>query len=253
MNQERLAGKVAIVTGAGGGIGRAIAQCYAGQGASVACVDISESRAEGTVKLISADGGLAKAFFGDVGVRDVVHFLVNSVEAEFGGIDILVNDAAWMRHQALDVVDEATMDRMFRVCVSAAIWGAQAVAPKMAKRGGGSIVNLCSTVAIRANPDSAAYCAVKGAVAGLTRQLALDLGKASIRVNAIAPGFVSTPIAIKNIGEAGIARRLQTTPLGRLCGPEEIASVALFLATPESSFVNGEIIVVDGGRSAAAL
>lgn len=250
---QRLAGRIAVVTGAGGGIGRAIAQAYAEEGAAVACLDISAARAGETANLITAAGGHAKAFSGDVGVRDTVHSLIDTVEAELGGIDILVNNAAWMRHQALDAVDEATMDRTFRVCVSAAIWGAQAVAAKMTRRGGGAIVNISSTVAIRANPDSAAYCAVKGAVAGLTRQLALDLGKAGIRVNAIAPGFVSTPVAIKNIGEAGIARRLQTTPLGRLCRPEEIASVAVFLATAESSFINGEIIVVDGGRSAAAL
>lgn len=251
--EKRLAGRVAIVTGAGRGIGQGIAETFARHGATVACLDLHEERVNRVVSDITAQGGQARGYAVNVADRTAVHNVVADVKQAFGNLDILVNNAAWVRYQPLESVDQETVDRMFDVGVKAMIWTTQAAAPLLCASGRGAVINISSSAAIRATPDSAAYCAVKGAVAGLTRQLALDLGQHNVHVNAIAPGFVQTEAARRNVPREAVDRRLATTPLGRLSEVDDIADLALFLASSESRFVNGEVILADGGRAMAAL
>lgn len=250
----RLQGRVAAVTGAARGIGRAIAERLASEGALVACVDVSAARIEQAVAEMKEAGHDVRAYALDVSRRDAVHTTINRLEADFGTpLGVLVNNAAWIRYQAPLDIDEDTLDRMLAVGVKALIWAMQAAQPQLQRSGHGSVVNICSTAAIRATADSMAYCAVKGAVAGLTRAAAVDLGRLGVRVNAIAPAFVPTAAALANFDGAAIDKRKQSTPLGRLAEASEVASVAAFLASDDSSFVNGELITTDGGRSNAAL
>ncbi|MBJ3775342.1 SDR family NAD(P)-dependent oxidoreductase [Acuticoccus mangrovi] len=248
-----LAGRVALVTGAGRGIGRAIAAAMAREGAHAIALDLKEADLAETVATIRGAGGRADSRVLDITDSAAVRRTVDALAAAYGGIDTVVNNAAWLRYQPLADIDEATLDRMFAVAVKGPVFMAQAAVPHMLRRGGGTIVNLSSSAAIRATPASASYCAVKAAVAGLTRQLAVDLGPHNIRVNAIAPGFIETPAAVAKVGAEGIARRLAITPLGRLGAAEDIAELATFLASGRSAYVTGEVILADGGRANAAL
>lgn len=251
---QKLSGKVALVTGAGGGIGSAIARLFASEGAFVACCDLSERRAKLTAENITATGGTARGYFNNVADRIQTHSLCEEVAQDAGsGIDILVNNAAWIRYQPLAEIDEETLARMIGVGTSGVIWASQAAGAQMAAKAAGAIVNICSTAAIRATEHSVAYCAVKGAVAGLTRACAVDLGRVGVRVNAVAPAFVPTEAALAKFDDSALQRRLDSTPLGRFATPEDIAAVALFLASDDGRFVNGEVIVADGGRANSAL
>lgn len=253
MNQ-RLQGRIAVVTGAARGIGRAIAERLADEGARVACVDVSAARIGQAVDEMKAAGREVVAYATDVSNRAAVVKTIESIERDLGApLSVLVNNAAWVRYQALDEIDEETLDRMLAVGVKALVWTTQAAQDQLKRSGHGAVINLCSTAAIRATADSVAYCAVKGAVAGLTRAASIDLGRFGTRVNAIAPGFVPTDAALANFDPAALAKRIASTPVGRLARESEIASVAAFLASDDSSFVNGELIAVDGGRSNAAL
>ncbi len=253
LKQPRLAGRTAIVTGAAGGIGRAIAERLGRDGARVAVFDISEARTAQAADELCALGLEAAAHVVDVSRRDAVHAAVAAVEAAWGPVAVLVNNAAWIRYQPPEAIDEETLDRMLAVGVKAMVWTMQAALPGLQRSGHGAVVNLCSTAAIRATADSMAYCAVKGAVAGLTRAAAVDFGRLGVRVNAVAPSFVPTPAALANFGGDALARRVQATPLGRLADAPEIASVVAFLASDDASFVNGELLAADGGRSSASL
>ncbi len=170
-----------------------------------------------------------------------------------GPVGLLVNNAAWIRYQPVADIDDETLERMLAVGVKGMVWTMQAALPGLQRSGHGAVVNICSTAATRATADSIAYCAVKGAVAGLTRAAAIDLGRAGVRVNAVAPAFVPTPAALANFSGEAVARRVQSTPLGRLATPQEIAAVVAFLCSDDASFINGELITADGGRSNAAL
>ncbi|MCO6385289.1 SDR family NAD(P)-dependent oxidoreductase [Oceanicola sp. 502str15] len=248
-----LNGKSAIVTGAARGIGAQISQALAAEGMRVLCVDLRQEDLEDRVARIREGGGDAVAVTADITDRSAVEALVNKAESEHGGLHVVVNNAAWVRYQPLSEIDEETLDRMYSVGLKAMIWLVQAAAPAMTNAGGGAIINIASSAAVRATPASAAYCAIKAAVAGLTRQLAVDLGPAGIRANAIAPGFINTPVAVRNIGQEGIARRMAITPLGRLGETSDIADLAVFLASERSAFITGETILADGGRANASL
>lgn len=252
--QRSLDGRVAVVTGAARGIGRAIAERLAIDGARVASLDVSERRLGPAVDEMRAAGHQVRGYVVDVSQRTAVHEALTRIAADFGApIATLVNNAAWIRYQPPEAIDEETLDRMLAVGIKALVWTMQAALPQLERSGHGSVINLCSTAAFRASPDSLAYCAVKGAVAGITRAAAVDLGRRGVRVNGIAPSFVPTEAARANFDEAAVARRIQATPLGRLAGAEEIAAVAAFLASDDSRFVNGEVMLVDGGRTNAAL
>jgi NAD(P)-dependent dehydrogenase (short-subunit alcohol dehydrogenase family) len=251
---ERLQDRVAVVTGAARGIGRAIAERLASDGARVACVDVSANRIEQACAEMSAVGLRIRGYAVDVADRARVRQAFDRIEIDFAApVSILVNNAAWVRYQPLPDIDEETLDRMIGVGLKALVWTMQAAQAQLERSGHGSVVNICSTAAVRATADSIAYCAVKGGVAALTRAAAVDLGRRGVRVNAIAPAFVPTQAALANFDAEAVARRIASTPLGRLATPAEIAAVAAFLASDESAFLNGELIVADGGRANAAL
>ncbi len=244
---KRLEKKVAIVTGGGGGIGRAMCKTFAEHGAAVACVDLNEAAAGETVKQVEAQGGSARAYAVDLSVRNDVHALMNRIDADFGRIDVLVNNAMWIRYEPISEVNEETVDKMFGIGLKALFWTTQAAAPIMGRQGG-SIINMSSIAAVRGTPNRLVYCTVKGGVAAMTLECAAELGRHQIRVNAIAPGAVLNPGTAERLGPAAIQLRLDTTPLQRLGQPEDMAAVALFLASDDSRFVTGTLIPVDGGR-----
>jgi NAD(P)-dependent dehydrogenase (short-subunit alcohol dehydrogenase family) len=250
----RLDGRVAVVTGAARGIGRAIAERFLAEGASVAFADISSRRVGETINEIGFEPARARSYAIDVSQKAHVLEVFKQIAYDFDKpISILVNNAAWIRYQSAAEIDEETLDRMLGVGLKGLFWTMQAAIPQMLRNRGGSIINICSTAAIRATEHSLSYCAVKGGVASLTRAAAIDFGRQGVRVNAIAPAMVLTPGVKERFDDAAAQRRINTTPLGRLAQPEEIASVAAFLASDDSSFVNGELVTVDGGRTNAAL
>jgi NAD(P)-dependent dehydrogenase (short-subunit alcohol dehydrogenase family) len=244
---NRLKDKVAVVTGGGGGIGRAICRLLASEGAAIACVDIAEKAASETVELVAREGGRALSYAVDITRRDAVHELMADVDRDFGRIDVLVNNAMWIQYEPIEEVREETVDRMFGIGLKALFWTTQAATPMLARRGG-SIVNLSSIAAVRGTASRLVYCTVKGGVAAMTLECAAELGPKNIRVNAIAPGAVLNPGTAERLGPKLIQLRIDTTPLGRLGTPEDMAGVVLFLASDDSRFVNGTFIPVDGGR-----
>ncbi len=249
----RLQDRVSVVTGAARGIGLAIAERFGREGARLACVDVSARRLEPTVAELVSKGLDARAFAIDVGRRDDVHAMFRNIESEFGApVAVLVNNAVWARFQPLAEIDGETVDRMFACGVDGLIWTTQAVAPQMERRGGGSIINLTSVSAFHPAKDSIAYSALKAGVVGLTRAAAMELSPKRIRVNAIAPGMIGTPASIAQFDEATIVERRAQMPLGRFGEPEEIAGVAAFLASDDSSYVQGAVITADGGWTVAA-
>ncbi|MGI4816031.1 MAG: SDR family NAD(P)-dependent oxidoreductase [Janthinobacterium lividum] len=245
---KRLENKVALVTGAGGAIGRGISLTYAAEGAVVACVDLDRAHCEETVSLIRAAGGKAAVYTTDISDRLAVGELVASIEKDHGGLDIVVNNAMWIQYDPIAEVQESVVDRMFGVGLKAIIWITQAAVPAMERRGGGSIVNISSIAAIRGSKNRIVYCTVKGGVTAMTLECAVELGPLNIRVNAIAPGAVLNPGSAARLGAEAIQLRLDTTPMGRLPVADDMAGVALFLASDDSRFVTGTMIPVDGGR-----
>ncbi len=250
---RRLDGRIAAVTGAARGIGRAVAERLARDGAHVACLDVSATRTQQAVDEMRAAGLEVSAHVVDIANRAAVRDTFARLEAERGGVGILVNNAAWIRYQPAAEIDEETLDRMLAVGVKAMVWTMQAAMAGLQRSGHGAVVNICSTAALRATADSIAYCAVKGAVAGLTRAAAVDFGRLGVRVNAVAPAFVPTAAALANFSGEAVAKRTDSTPLGRLARPEEIAGAVAFLVSDDASFVNGELLTADGGRSNSAL
>ncbi len=249
----RLKDRVCVVTGAARGIGLAIAERFGGEGARLACVDVSARRLEPAVAALSAEGFEARGYAVDVGRRDDVRAMFGRIESDFAApVAALVNNAVWARFQPLAEIDVETLGRMFAVGVDGLIWTMQAAAPQMERRGGGSIVNLSSVSAFYPAKDSVAYSALKAGVVGLTRAAAMELSGKKIRVNAIAPGMIGTPASIAQFDEATIHARQAQMPLGRFGEPEEIAALAAFLASDDASYVQGAVIAADGGWTVAA-
>ena len=249
----RLKGRVCVVTGAARGIGLAIAARFGAEGARLACVDVSARRLEPAVADLTGQGYETRAYAVDVGRRDDVQAMFARIESEFGApAAVLVNNAVWARFQPLAEIDAETVERMFACGVSGLMWTLQAAAPQMERRGGGSIVNLSSVSAFHPAKDSIAYSALKAGVVGLTRAAAIELSPRKIRVNAIAPGMIGTPASIAQFDEATMAVRQAQMPLGRFGEPEEIAALAAFLASDDSSYVQGAVITADGGWTVAA-
>lgn len=242
----RLTGKVAIITGAASGIGRATAHRFAQEGARVVVADINAAGGAAVVNEIKAGGGEAAFIRTDVGQEADIQAMINFAVATYGGIDILHNNAYWTeaRH-AVDTTME-NWQRTIDVTLRAVWLGAKLVTPHLQARGGGVIINTASVQSIVGIPGYAAYQAAKGGVLALTRALALELAPA-IRVVAILPGAIDTP-AVRISQDRGLVDSIiATVPLRRLGKPEEIAATAAFLASDDGAYITGTGILVDGG------
>lgn len=261
MNEtDRLSNRASIVTGAAGGIGRAIALAMGAAGARVVVSDVQPEGGEATASAIRAAGGEAIFKACDVSEAEEVSALIASTLEQFGRLDILVNNAGISggAHFAHELSLE-TWDRVIAVNLRGPFLCAKYAIPHLIAGGGGAIVNIASTYGLIGAPLASAYCASKGGVVNLTRQLAVDYGLNKIRVNAICPGYVDTDMGGHRASlppeqsAAANARREANAalqPLGRQAQAEEIARVAVFLASEESSFMTGSIVTVDGGCTA---
>ncbi len=241
-----LAGRVAIVTGASRGLGRAIAELFVSQGASVAILDLKQPWAGAVADDINARGGTAIGIGCDVSDRDAVHAAVADTVSAFGRLDVLVNNAMWNKYEPIADITQETFDRMTRVGLGGIVWGIQAAAPVMRERGG-SIVNIGSMAGRLGTPNALVYAGVKAGVDGLTRSSSIELGKHRIRVNSIAPSTIATEGVLAMLTPEAMANRLDRSPVGRLGETSDIAETALWLASDRSSFINGQSIAVDGG------
>ncbi|NWG54918.1 MAG: SDR family oxidoreductase [Hydrogenophilaceae bacterium] len=242
----KLAGRAALITGAGSGIGRAIAHAFAEEGARVAVVDRDEGGARETAALI---GAAASAFVCDITDEAAVSAAFDAAERAFGAVDILVNCAGVGDRRPPWEISVADWRRVIDINLTGAFICAQQAIARLAKAGKpGAVINIASVAGEVAVPDHVAYVASKHGVVGLTKALALDCAKFGIRINAIAPGSVETPLTAGLLAHPDAAKRIgKTHPLGRWAQPEEIAKLAVFLASDESAFMTGAIVAIDGG------
>ena len=251
----RLREKVAIITGAGSGIGRESALLFAREGARVLVAEVNDSAGQAVVSEIERAGGIARFAHADVSKAADAEAMVAAAEQAWGRLDVLFNNAGIFPDKDGSVVDtdEATWDLVMRVNLKGVFFGCKYAIPAMLRSGGGSIVNTASFVALMgAATPQIAYTASKGGVLSMTREIAVEFARKGIRANALCPGPVDTPLLQELMSDpARKARRLVHIPPGRLAKPAEIAQAALFLASDESSYVNGATFTVDGGITAA--
>lgn len=247
-------GKVAVVTGAATGIGRAIAERLAGEGALTLCADIDGEGVEQTATTIRDAGGSAEARTCDVANAADVERLMAAAEAR-GGPNALVSNAAIQYEQTVEDTPPEDWDRVLGINLKSVYLCARAAIPRMRALGGGSIVNMASVNGFWVEPSLGAYCAAKGGVINLTRAIALDFGRFGIRCNCICPGYIDTGMAqryfeVQDDPEAARTEAGRMHALGRIGQPEEVAAMALFLCSDESSFCTAQPFIVDGGLSA---
>lgn len=242
----RLDGKTALITGGARGIGRITSILFASHGANVAVCDLSEEEGEETVRKIEEQGGDASFFEADVRDREQVRNVVEEIKKRWGSIDVLINNAGITKDSKLLEMEEKEWDQVIDINLKGVFNCTQVVAPSMVERGSGAIVNAGSVVALYGNYGQTNYVASKAGVIGMTKVWARELGPKGIRVNALAPGFISTGMT-EGVPDKVIDRITDKTPLGRLGEPSEVAKAYLFLASEEASFVNGSVLTVDGG------
>lgn len=253
VDSSSLVGRVAFISGAGHGIGRATALAMARRGATVGVNDLKAEFVDDAVAAITAAGGMAIGLPQDVSTRDGMRSAVHRLAQEAGRLDIMVNNAAWVRYQPLAEITPEVMDRMVEIGFKSVVWGIQAAAEMMDAERGGSIINVASIAGFKSPARSLVYSGLKAGVLGLTRAAAADLGPRRIRVNAVAPGAVPTEGTAKHRNAELDARRIARTPLGRLGTVEDIADAICFLAGDDSRFVNAEVLRLDGGASETSL
>ena len=248
----RLSGKVALVTGASSGNGRAIARRFAREGAQVTVADVREEPrlgGEPTHERIEAEGGDAQYIETDVTDVDAIREAVEATVDAYGSLDVMVNNAGVERQLPVEEATEEDFAWLMDINLKGVYFGCQAAIEVMLDQNeGGTIVNMSSIAGIRGLANSSLYCTSKGGVTNLTRELAVEHGENGIRVNALNPGFIETAMTMEDGDTAGGI--LDQTPLGRAGQPEEVADAALFLASDESSFVTGHNLVMDGGFTA---
>ncbi|CAB3850283.1 Glucose 1-dehydrogenase 2 [Achromobacter denitrificans] len=241
MNYPDLAGKVAVVTGAGGGIGRAVVAALRKQGVTVVATD------RDLAALSDVDADRREL---DVTRPQALHALAQAVSAEHGALDIWVNNAGFMERMPALELDEAGWQRTLDINLKGTFFGAQAAAKQMIPQGGGAIINLSSYAGVKPRPNCADYASAKAGVAHLTQCLALEWSPKGLRVNAIAPGFIETPMSSwMHADAATYAEYIERLPARRLGQPAEIADAALYLASQASAYVTGHVLLVDGGVS----
>lgn len=254
-----LNGKVAIITGAGSGIGRAIARRFAADGTAVVIAGQRAERLRETLQAVEQGGGQGRAVACDVSDVEQARQLVRAAIEAFGRLDVLVNNAAKNRpdhavSERAAEMDEAWWEATFAVNVRAAFHCCKHALPHMIAGGGGSIINVASTSGLTGNWNQSAYVASKHGLVGLTKSIALDYAAQHVRANAICPGFIETERSLAfsalNRGADWRERKLSEIPLGRLGRAEEVAALAAFLASDESSYITGAAIPIDGGTAA---
>ena len=250
----RLEGKIAIVTGAAAGIGRASALLFAREGAKVAAVDLDGAGVHTLGKEASAAGGEALAVRADVSKADEVQRVANAVLERFGRVDILFNNVGIVPHGKLHTISEAEWDRTMTINVKSMYLLCREVIPVFLRQGGGVILNTSSATALRSVPDRVAYSTSKGAVLALTRSMAVDYVRDHIRVNCLCPGTVDTPSFRQRMAafpdpEEALRQFVARQPMGRLGTADEVAQAALYLVSDEAQFVTGAAFSIDGGMA----
>lgn len=242
----RLENKVVIITGGASGIGRETALLFAREGAKIVIADINEKKGEEVASEIQKLGGIALFIKMDVCNREEIKTMVETVMRRHGKIDILINNGGIIQDAFLSKMTEEQWDKVVNVNLKGVFNCSQAVAEIMMNQGSGVIINTSSIVGINGNAGQVNYAATKAGLIGMTKTLAKELGKKGILVNAVAPGFIATPMTAA-VPEKILEKMKEKTPLRRLGEPRDIANAYLYLASDEASFVNGAVLCVDGG------
>jgi NAD(P)-dependent dehydrogenase (short-subunit alcohol dehydrogenase family) len=252
VTMAKLQNKVSVVTGGGSGIGRSSAKLFAAEGAKTLVVDMDEKGGAETVSQIKAQGGSAYFVKADVTSEKSCTDMIQTAVKKFGGVDVLLNAVGMPGHVRIENLPLEDWKKIIDVNLTSVFLTSKYAVPEMRKRGGGSIINISSSAGLVGSGGGAPYSAAKGGVVLLTKSLALVLAKDKIRVNAICPGGVDTPMNIRFFAaaenpEEARAKYLSSIPLGRLAKPEEIAAAALYLASEDAAFTTGIAMPVDGG------
>ncbi|PSB30404.1 SDR family NAD(P)-dependent oxidoreductase [Stenomitos frigidus] len=249
----RLDGKVALITGVASGIGRSATELFMAEGANVFGVDRNEAAGQSLTKTLNADGRF-QFFAADLSVEAACAAAINHCHNTYGRIDVLYNNAGIAIIEPFASTNAETLEQVLSVNFKSVFYLCQQVIPHMQRQGSGVVINTASELAIVAQPLYAAYCASKGAVLSLTRALALEYARENIRINALCPGPIETPMLQGEFDQAADpaqakAEGIATMPIGRLGNPVEIAQVALFLASDAPALLHGSALVVDGGKT----
>jgi 2-hydroxycyclohexanecarboxyl-CoA dehydrogenase len=243
-----LAGKTAIVTGGASGIGLAISQRFAREGANVAVWDINEEGAQRAAKELVAAGGKAAGYGVDVSNRAQIEAATNRIRAEFGPVTILVNNAGISNYIGFLEMTEEQWDRMININLKSVFLVTQVVIPDMLAAGSGRVINISSSSTQTGSPKMAHYVASKGGVIGFTKALAREYADKGITFNNVPPGFVDTPLLRATLSEAAIQNQIEQAPMKRAGSPNDIAAACAFLASDDAGYITGHTLSVNGGR-----